>query len=82
MLMCARFLGHSPSMFHQVPEGDPCEKKATVVIARAARRLRSRRTWRDPDAPEITDEGATADLRDGEQLVRRGPPVRLISHSR
>jgi len=37
----------------------------------------SRRTWRDPDeAPEITDEWvASADLRDGKKLVRRGRPV-------
>jgi hypothetical protein len=68
-----------PSMCRQLPEGDPCEKKATVVIARAARRLSSCRTWRDPDdAPEVIDEGgATADLRDGKKLVRRGRPVAL-----
>jgi uncharacterized protein (DUF4415 family) len=37
----------------------------------------SRRTWRDPDdAPEITaDWAASADLRRGKQLVRRGRPA-------
>jgi len=38
---------------------------------------RSRRTWRDPDdAPGITAEWvATADLYEGQRLVRRGRPV-------
>jgi uncharacterized protein (DUF4415 family) len=37
---------------------------------------RSRRTWRDPDdAPEITAEwAASAEVRDGRKLVRRGRP--------
>ena len=79
MMICARFLGHSPLMCRRVSEGDPGEKKPTVVIARAARRLSFRRTRRDPvDAPEITDEGvATADLRDGKKLIHRGRPVTL-----
>ena len=79
MLICARFLGHSPLMRSRVAEGDSGEKKPTVVIARAARRLSFRRTWCNlDDAPKITAEWlATARSTDGKKLVRRGRPVAL-----
>ena len=78
MLICARFLGHSPLMCSRVAEGDPGDKKPTVVIASAARRLSFRRTWLIRPMRRNTDEGvATADLRDGKKLVHRGRPVTL-----